>query len=366
MSPIRIGFIGLSSNQSWAVWAHYPYLKDSSKYTIVALQNSSLEAAQTAIKVHGLPASTKAYGTPEELAADPNVDLVIVCTRVDMHYAGLLPALKAGKDVFCEWPLAQTTAQAEELASIAKEKNVKTFVGIQAPQSPALNKIRTLLRDGRIGKVLSSTFYGTPKFFGKTELEALSWSHDISVGGNLVSIYALHALESIQYTLAPLVSYTSLLAQNFKETELISYTGEPRGTIPRTSHDQVLLQGSLSCGAPVSFHLRGGPAFNDKIGSIWHIYGSAGEIKITGPDSYLQISDDNLNIEIFDHASKKTEVLSVEKDAFSELPLFARNIARLYDAIADGKGIEDGVLDFETAVKRHQFIDEIYKRAGVQ
>ena len=73
MAPIRIGFIGLSSNQSWAVWAHLPYLKDTSKYSIVALCNSSVESAKAAIQAHGLPSGTKAYGSPEDLAADPDV-----------------------------------------------------------------------------------------------------------------------------------------------------------------------------------------------------------------------------------------------------------------------------------------------------
>ena len=192
MAPIRIGFIGLSSTQSWGTWAHLPYLKDTSKYTIVALCNSSLESAKAAIQAHGLPSDTKAYGTPEELAADPEVDLVVVCTRVDKHHSGILPAVKAGKDVFCEWPLSQTTAQAEEVLALAKEKNVKTLVGIQAGQSPLLRKVKEILRSGRIGKVLSSNFHGTCKFFGKTEYEGQGWQHDRSFGGNLVTIYALH------------------------------------------------------------------------------------------------------------------------------------------------------------------------------
>ena len=71
--PIRVGFIGLNAGYpngirtgvNWAANAHLPYLKWSSKYEIVALQNSSVARAEEAIKHYELPVTTKAYGTPE-------------------------------------------------------------------------------------------------------------------------------------------------------------------------------------------------------------------------------------------------------------------------------------------------------------
>lgn len=76
MPPIRVGIIGLSAGAktSWASTAHLPYLQTSrGKYAIVALCNSSVSAAQSAIKAYGLPDSTKAYGDPKDLASDTEV-----------------------------------------------------------------------------------------------------------------------------------------------------------------------------------------------------------------------------------------------------------------------------------------------------
>lgn len=76
MSPIRVGMIGLSARAktSWASNAHFPYLKASNgKYVITALCNSSVSAAQAAIAAYNLPLSTKAYGSPEDLANDQEV-----------------------------------------------------------------------------------------------------------------------------------------------------------------------------------------------------------------------------------------------------------------------------------------------------
>lgn len=77
MSPIRVGMIGLSARAktSWASTAHLPYLLQApeGKYIIIALCNSSVSAAQAAIEAYSLPASTKAYGNPDDLAHDQEV-----------------------------------------------------------------------------------------------------------------------------------------------------------------------------------------------------------------------------------------------------------------------------------------------------
>jgi len=69
MPPLKVGFIGLSASAttSWAANAHLPYLMTSqSKYTIIALCNSSVAAARAAIEAFKLPVSTKAYRKPRE------------------------------------------------------------------------------------------------------------------------------------------------------------------------------------------------------------------------------------------------------------------------------------------------------------
>lgn len=72
MAPIRVGLIGLSGappdayeGTSWTPSAHLPYLKASPDYEIVALLNSSVESAKSAIARYELPSTTKAYGKPE-------------------------------------------------------------------------------------------------------------------------------------------------------------------------------------------------------------------------------------------------------------------------------------------------------------
>lgn len=136
MAPIRTAIIGLSTNAitNWAAAAHLPYLLSpagKSKFEIVALCNSTIESAKAAIKAFNLAPSTKAYGSPDEVARDPDVQFVVVCTRVDKHYDTAYPSVKAGKDVYVEWPLAENEARAGELAELARKKSGKTVVGLQ-------------------------------------------------------------------------------------------------------------------------------------------------------------------------------------------------------------------------------------------
>lgn len=200
MAPIRTAIIGLSSTAitSWASTAHLPYLLSPlgrQKFQIVALCNTSVEAAQRAISTYSLPPDTKAYGDPQALADDANIDLVVCCTRVDVHYSTILPSVKAGKGVFVEWPLAQDAARARELVGATSEAGGgRTLVGLQGRVAPVYVKIRKLLDEGRIGKVLSSEARAAGGSLDREFLPpGLKYFTDRSVGGNIITIGFAHS-----------------------------------------------------------------------------------------------------------------------------------------------------------------------------
>ncbi|MEC0267239.1 Gfo/Idh/MocA family protein, partial [Paenibacillus anseongense] len=66
-------------------------------------------------------------------------------------------AIEAGKMVYSEWPLGMSTEQAQDLADRAKEAGVRTFIGLQARYSPAIQHARDLITQGYIGNVLATT-----------------------------------------------------------------------------------------------------------------------------------------------------------------------------------------------------------------
>lgn len=194
MAPIRTAIIGLSASAttSWGSRAHLPYLLSPAgraRFQIVALCNSSVDAARRAIAAYDLPAGTRAYGSPEDLAADADVQFVVVSTRVDRHYDTALPSVRAGKDVYVEWPLAEDAARAGELAALAREGGARTVVGLQGWFAPLVVKLRELVGGGRVGKVLSSDVRGFGGSMDRSVLPVgLRYFAERSVGGNFVSI----------------------------------------------------------------------------------------------------------------------------------------------------------------------------------
>ena len=136
----------------------------------------------------------------------------------------------------------------------------------------------------------------------------------------------------------------------------------------RTSPDHFFLNGTFESGAVLSYSLRGGQAFDGASGTFWCIYGTKGAIQITGPDSFLQVAEDNFSIKLSKYGKEGVTELHPDKDEWSgeQFSLYAKNVARLYEAFAAGKTAEEGVLSWEDAVKRHAFVEEMYKKAGVQ
>jgi predicted dehydrogenase len=193
---IRIGFLGASASPAWANSTHIAYLLSAagqSKYSLVALCNSSPAAGHAAVAALGLPSTTKVYDSASALAADPSVDLVVCSVNVAKHYELIKPALLAGKMAYVEWPLGANISEAEELARIAEEKGVRTVVGLQGRMDPLIDIIRNTVDSGKIGEVLSSNISCVISWFPGLQIpERLAYLLDAKTGGNLTTIVFGH------------------------------------------------------------------------------------------------------------------------------------------------------------------------------
>jgi len=140
------------------------------------------------------------------------VDLVVCSVRVDRHFPTIAPSLKAGKDVYVEWPLGKSAAEARELLRLKNEGGVKkAVVGLQAGQSLAVQLVKKLIEEGRIGTVLNSTWVSAAINGGDTVSEPYEYLGQKEVGGNLVTIHFAHSLEAVQQGMS---SSSSIRPQN--------------------------------------------------------------------------------------------------------------------------------------------------------
>lgn len=117
-----------------------------------AVASRSTQRAEEFAKEWGFE---KAYGSYEEMLADPSVELVYVATPHSHHYEHTKMCLNAGKHVLVEKAFTANAAQAEELIALAKEKNVLLAEAIWTRYMPSRKMIDDLIEAGTIGRVTS-------------------------------------------------------------------------------------------------------------------------------------------------------------------------------------------------------------------
>src|SRR3954451_4834517 len=156
-SALGVGILGVSPVRGWAAVAHIPALRALPNYGIRALSAHSAESARAAGEAFGVSA---VFSDHEQLVSQPDIDLVAVTVKVPHHRELVSAALGAGKAVYCEWPLGRDLDDARAMAALAAQQRVRTAVGLQARQAPAIEFVQQLLGDGYVGEVLSTTIVG--------------------------------------------------------------------------------------------------------------------------------------------------------------------------------------------------------------
>src|SRR5437762_8586389 len=154
---LGVGIIGVSPHRGWAATAHIPVLRALPNYEVRALSAHSAESARAAGEAFGVSA---VFSDHEQMVTQPDIDLVAVTVKVPHHRELVSAALDAGKAVYCEWPLGRDLEDTRAMAALAAEHGVRTVVGLQARQAPAIEFVQELLRDGSVGEVLSTTMAG--------------------------------------------------------------------------------------------------------------------------------------------------------------------------------------------------------------
>lgn len=127
----------------------------------------------------------KKYAAFDQMLADPDIDLIDVCTVTDQHTPLALAALKAGKHVLVEKAIALSTADADAMVAAAKTAGKLLMVAHVLPFFPEFKFAAEAIRGGKYGKVLAAHF--------KRVIATPDWSADIGdaakTGGPAVDLH---------------------------------------------------------------------------------------------------------------------------------------------------------------------------------
>ncbi|GAD47890.1 hypothetical protein NT2_01_06640 [Caenibius tardaugens NBRC 16725] len=266
---MRVGIVGANPDRGWGSGVHRRVIDYLPDFELTAVCTTRQDTAEKAASLFG---ARHAFTDPAQLAAHPDVDLVAVCVLAPHHYAIARSALLAGKHVYCEWPLAITLEQAEELAQIAADRGVKAMIGLHLNGAPALRHAASLVQDGFIGTMQDINLH--VRVPGSITQTMATRAH----GTHLLSIYGGHLLGAISSHFAPIVGWTARSAIHLPPFD---ETGTP---CTRDAPDHILIHGKLANGALFSLDL-GSMSFAG-MESHWRIGGSGGTLRLdsTAPD----------------------------------------------------------------------------------
>ena len=129
-----------------------PGLEAADNCEVVAIGSRDRKAAASVADRHGIAA---AYGSYEEVLADPKVDAVYVPVPNHLHARWTIAAAAAGKHVLCEKPLALTADEAQTMVDACTRAGVSFMEGYMYRLHPNWERARELAADGTIGELVA-------------------------------------------------------------------------------------------------------------------------------------------------------------------------------------------------------------------
>jgi predicted dehydrogenase len=337
--------------RGWAATAHIPALRALPNYEIRAISAHSAESARAAGEVFEVSA---VFSDHEQMVTQPDIDVVAVTVKVTHHRELVTAALAAGKAVYCEWPLGRDLNDARAMAALAAEQGLRTVVGLQARQAPAIEFVQELLSDGYVGEVLSTTMVGL-SVPGDVVGQPNAYMLDKTNGANVLTIAVGHSLDTLNYVLGEFAEL-SAISDLRRPLITIEETGKQ---IVKTAADQIAVIGTLTSGATASVHVR--EAVAGGTGFLWEINGTNGTLRITADAAYPEIYP--LTLWGARGRNEPAELaapaaLTQKWPALTSLQgTPAYNVGRAYAAFAaDTDNGTHTVPDFADAVKRHEVI----------
>ena len=151
MTTTKIGIIGCGNISN----AYFNAAKQFSILEVAACADIDIERARAKAAEHGIMRAL----TPEQLLADPDVEIVINLTIPKAHYAVCRAALEAGKHVHVEKPLAITREEGDDLVRIAAEKNLRLGAAPDTFLGGAHQTCRKLIDDGALGEPIGCSAF---------------------------------------------------------------------------------------------------------------------------------------------------------------------------------------------------------------
>ncbi len=286
----------------------------------------------------------KAYKSEKKLLEDPEVQAVYIASPVQFHLRQIELAAAAGKHILCEKPLGRTSAEARKAVQLCKKYGVFLQEGYMMKFHGAHRKIKELIDQGRLGKVVYiraqlSCWY--PPIPG-------AWRQDPRKGGGGALIdMASHLIDLVQYFAGPVRRVAALVGRQVHQ-----YKSEDSATL--------LLETASGTHATIDcFYCIPDEASRTRL----EVYGSAGAIFTEGTVGQSRGGKMEgifgLGTAGYDAMQDKDVVRKFEVIPFEKLDPYLEEVSYFADCVLSGRAPE--INDGENAITIARIVDAAYE-----
>lgn len=177
MKKLRWGVLGTAR----IVRKTVPALQETKNGAVVGIASRSDAKAREYAEKHAIP---HAFGLYDALLSSPDIDAVYITLPNALHHEWTLKALRAGKHVLCEKPLAISAAECRDVERVADETGLKVLEGFMYRFHPRFEKLQELLRAEVVGQ---PTFIRVAHSFAAEDKSNIRWSSRLG-GGALFDV----------------------------------------------------------------------------------------------------------------------------------------------------------------------------------
>jgi predicted dehydrogenase len=220
MQEIRWGIIGCGDVTEVKSGPAFQRIEHSSLQAVMRRNGAK---AKDYAERHGVPSW---YDKAEDLIQDAEVDAVYIATPPSSHKEYTIMAAEAGKPVYVEKPLANSTEECEDMIEYCRKNGVPLFTAYYRRSLPRFNKVKELIESGRIGAVRFVSIQQTQQIVQKDDNGEWPWRvlPDKSGGGKFYDVGS-HTLDFFDYLFGPIYDVKGLavnLADSYPAEDTVS------------------------------------------------------------------------------------------------------------------------------------------------
>lgn len=288
MKPLKVamigyGFMGKAHSQAWRnVTRFFEVDQEIQLATICGRHQAAVQ------KVQEKEGWQKFETDWQNVIQDPEIDVVDICTSGDSHAEIAIAALKAGKHVLCEKPLANSLTEAEEMVAAAKSAKGKSMVGFNYRLVPAISFAQELVAQGKIGKIFHIRARYLQDWIVNPDFPLVWRLQKNLAGSGALGDIASHIVDMTQFVTGQKIIGVSGLTHTFIKERPLENSSD-KGVV--TVDDAAVFFAKTDQAALASFEAtRFANGSRNDFG--FEIYGEKGSIKFNFEEmSYLQFSD---------------------------------------------------------------------------